>query len=205
VVGFPQRVEALVAHATLPREYALRFAVWHTGLNTILGNPLLGVGLGANSYMAHENLYRVPEQDVLVFHPHNSFLEIGAAAGAPVLLLLLFVYAAATRRALLAYRRSDRRGQVLIGAGIVSVIAFTVNALATNGLTLPPLVVLDWLILGAVSSPGLVGILARPPARMAPVVAPVAAAGELSTSSGRSAAAELPTLATSGSASGGEP
>lgn len=210
VVGFPQRVEALVAHATSPREYALRFAVWHTGLNTILGNPLLGVGLGANSYMAHENLYRVPEQDVLVFHPHNSFLEIGAAAGAPVLLLLLFVYAAAMRRALLAYRRADHRGQVLIGAGIVSVIAFTVNALATNGLTLPPLVVLDWLILGAVSSSGLAGILVRPSGQTAPAAAPVAddqraAPGVLASSGDSSAHAELPALAASGSASGGEP
>ena len=210
VVGFPQRVEALIAHATSPREYALRFAVWHTGLNTILGNPLLGVGLGANSYMAHENLYRVPEQDVLVFHPHNSFLEIGAAAGVPVLLLLLIVYAAAMRRALHAYRRADRRGQMLIGAGIVSVIAFTVNALATNGLTLPPLVVLDWLILGAVSSPRLASIIARPSAQLAPAVAPAADgqptdARELSPSGDSGAHAESPALATSGSASGGEP
>jgi O-antigen ligase len=164
-LAFPQKLQVLITHATNPREYALRFAIWRTGINLITANPLAGVGLGPHAYQAHENAYRVSEQDILVGHPHNSFLEIAAAAGLPVLIFVLVIYGGAIWRAARSFREAQRLDRLLIGAGIASVLAFTVNSLATPDLTLRPLVVTDWLILGAVSSPALIAAvrqLARP-------------------------------------------
>lgn len=160
-LAFPQKLQVLIAHATNPREYALRLAIWRTGINLIAANPLAGVGLGPHAYQAHENAYRVPEQDILVGHPHNSFLEIAAAAGLPVLIFFLVIYGSAIWRAAQSFRKSQRFDRLLIGAGMTSVLAFTVNSLATPDLTLRPLVVTDWLILGAVSSPALIAAVQR--------------------------------------------
>lgn len=161
-LAFPQKLQVLITHATNPREYALRLAIWRTGINLIAANPLAGVGLGPHAYQAHENAYRVPEQDILVGHPHNSFLEIAAAAGLPVLILLLVIYGGAIWRALRSFLAAQHLDRLLIGAGIASALAFTVNSLATPDLTLRPLVVTDWLILGAVSSPALLAAVWHP-------------------------------------------
>ena len=154
-VVFPGPVQVLIAHATAPRELSLRVGVWETALNVISHNPLSGIGIGYTNYLTRSNLYRVPQQDLPLTHPHNSFLELAAGGGIPVMLLYLAVMLLSFAAALRNYSRARGSDRVLIGAVIVALIVLSVNSLATIGWTFPPLTVLGWLLLGTVASPTL--------------------------------------------------
>ena len=152
---FPSQVQVLFEHATNPRELRLRVAVWHTGLNVIAANSLTGIGLGNTNYLVRSDPYRDMYQSASLTHPHNSFLEVAAMAGLPVAALFLALYFVPIIRCLRIFRASEGSQRLLLGAGLAAVVALSVNSMATNGMTLPPLVVIDWLILGAISSPAL--------------------------------------------------
>lgn len=150
---FPQQINLLFQRAADPAESSLRVALWQTAIRVISAYPLTGVGLSHDLYGKLSNLYRVPSQYVQEDHPHNSYLEFGAMAGLPVLLVFMALLAFTLWLAFRNWALADVRTRSLIGAGIASAIALSVNSVSINGWTLPPLAAMGWLILGAITSP----------------------------------------------------
>ncbi len=153
IVMFPLQIALLLQHANNPSEASLRIAAWQTAIRVITAFPLAGVGLGLQSYLLDANPYRVPAQFIPLAHPHNSYLELGAMGGLPVLLVFIALLSIALWLALRNWRLADVRTRILLGGGIATVIALSINSLTINGWTLPPLAATGWLILGVISSP----------------------------------------------------
>lgn len=152
-VFLPQQVALQLQHAQGNNELSLRIAVWQTALRVIQAYPLIGVGLGHRAYLTRANAYRVPTQFVALSHPHDSYLEWAAMAGLPVLLVFLAVLMAAFWRAWRNWQRAPARLRPLIGAGIASAIALSMNSISINGWTHFALAFIGWLILGVSASP----------------------------------------------------
>ena len=161
-IAFPSLLRLLLSHGgSAVQEFLQRAGAWITALRVILAYPLTGVGLGVDSYLNGSEPYRVPlETGTGWYHPHNSFLEIAARCGLPALIFFLVVFWKSGRRAFRNYRRSGKAQRTLLGGGITALTVMTVNSLASDSWTLPPLVLVGWLLLGALSSPMLI-----PPAR----------------------------------------
>jgi hypothetical protein len=153
---FPAQLSALYLHALNPSVLTLRSGGWQTAIGVIQAFPLTGVGMGLQNYMLRAEPYRVPEQYRSLAHPHNSYLELGAMAGLPVLAIFLTLLLFSLWLALRNWRPADTRQKALLSGGIVAVVVLSINSLSVNGWTLPPLAALGWLILGSVSSPILI-------------------------------------------------
>ncbi|HEX6122810.1 MAG TPA: O-antigen ligase family protein, partial [Ktedonobacterales bacterium] len=188
-VVFESHLDAFIEHATAPRELSLRLADWQTGLNIILHLPLTGIGIGGANYMAKEDPFRVPMQNIPLEHPHNSFLEIGAMVGLPALLVFALLLGICLWRAFQHYYRADMKQRVLIGGVIAAMVSLSVNSLATTGWTLPPASVLAWMLLGAVTSPRLLRASAAPSAPLDQASASGAPAPALPASGARTSGA----------------
>ncbi len=155
LVAFPSLLRSLYNHLTAPGELTLRLGAWETAIRVILAHPLTGLGLSFYTYRTGAELYRVPLQTSTLAHPHNSFLELAALGGIPVLLIFLVIFGKAWWVAFRNYRGGGKAQHTLLGGGMTALIVITMNSFATNAWTLPPLVILDWLILGALCSPAL--------------------------------------------------
>lgn len=155
VVWFPSEVNFLQLHATDPVELSLRNGAWKTAQNVILAFPLTGVGLGIIGYAQRVEPYRVPAQFVPLAHPHNSYLELGAMAGLPVLVTFVALIVFALWLALRNWSIADVRTRSLLAGGIAAIAVLSFNSVSINAWTLPPLAAIGWLILGAISSPSL--------------------------------------------------
>lgn len=156
-VVLSSRLSALLQHASNSNEVTLRLGLWKTALRIIAAHPVNGIGFGLLTYMERAEPYRVQSEQYRPYvQPHNSYLEIGAMAGLPVLILfltlLLIVLVKATRKLALA----DAKTRALLGGGIVAATVMALNAATINAWTDEPLSTLTWLILGAVSSPALI-------------------------------------------------
>jgi O-antigen ligase len=153
MIFFSAQVNLQLQHATEPDALAFRISAWQTGIRVILAFPLTGIGLGRYVYVERAEPYRVLSQTIPVYHPHNSYIEIGALAGLPVLLvfiaLLVFAFLSAFRN----WKRAGAPTRSLIAGGIASAIALSANSIVVNGWTLIPLAAIGWLILGVISSP----------------------------------------------------
>jgi len=153
MIYFPSQVNLLLQHTNSPRILLLRIGAWQTGIQVIHAFPLAGIGLGRYVYIQRADPYRVPAQYIPLYHPHNSYLELAALGGLPLLIvfgtLLLFALQIALRNWIVA----DVRTRSLLGGGIAAVMALSVNSLANPGWTLAPLAATGWLILGVISSP----------------------------------------------------
>jgi len=161
IVGFPSQVALLLQHASNPSEALLRLGAWQTGIRVIAAFPLTGVGLGLQVYQARADPYRVPAQYVPLVHPHDSYLEIGAMAGLPVLIVFIALLLFSLWQALHNWVRADAQTRSLLCSGIAAVVALSVNSVSINGWTLPPLAALGWMIAGTISSPLISGKLHR--------------------------------------------
>jgi O-antigen ligase len=150
---FPSEITVQLQHASDPEDVALRVAAWQTALRVIQAFPLTGVGLGYQAYGLREEPYRVPAQFVPLSHPHNSYLELGAMAGLPVLILFLALLLRVLWFAWWNWKQAPPKERSLIGAGIASAVALSVNSWTINGWTQPVIGMTCWLILGVVSSP----------------------------------------------------
>jgi O-antigen ligase len=133
----------------------LRTGAWETGLLVIKAHPLTGVGLSLDTYFERAEPYRVALQDTRLTQPHNSFLEIAALGGLPILLLFIAILGRALRLAIANFRQASVHQQTLIGGAFACVATLTFNSFVVNAWTLAPLAVIGWLVLGAISSPGL--------------------------------------------------
>ena len=153
IVGFPSQIALLLQHASNPYEALLRLGAWQTGIRVIAAFPLAGVGLGLRVYEARANPYRVPAQYIPLVHPHDSYLEIGAMAGLPVLIVFIALLLFSLWQALHNWIRADAQTRSLLCGGIAAVVALSVNSVSINGWTLPPLAALGWMIAGTISSP----------------------------------------------------
>lgn len=152
-IVFSVQVRLLLAHASAQNEYTLRLGAWLTALRAIGAHPLTGLGMAQTIYLNASKPYRVAWETTLLAHPHNSYLELAAFAGLPVLAAFLALLAAELRTALATYRAAPPEVRPLIGGVLAAQCTFCVNSIAINGWTLPVLAALGWLLLGAISSP----------------------------------------------------
>lgn len=152
MVLFPAEVNLLLNRLANPSTLLLRFGAWQTAIQVIQAFPLTGLGLGLSTYMQGAEAYRVPAQYRPLAHPHNSYLELGAMGGLPVLLLFLALLLFAFWQASRNWRFADASTRVLLGAGMAAVIALSINSLSVNAWTLPPLAAIGWLISGTMAS-----------------------------------------------------
>ena len=149
VMVFPIQVNFLLQHASVPGELSLRLGAWQTAINVIRAFPLTGIGLGFSNYEQRAEPYRVPAQVVPLVHPHNSYLELGAMAGLPVLIMFLTLLLFALWQAWRNCLQVDTGTRCLLGGGIATIVALSVNSVSINAWTLPPLAAIGWLILGS--------------------------------------------------------
>ncbi|GCE21021.1 O-antigen ligase family protein [Dictyobacter kobayashii] len=150
---FPAQLALQWQHAHADNELSLRVAVWRTALRVIQAHPWLGVGLGHQAYLVNSDAYRVPEQFVLLSHPHNSYLEWAAMAGLPVLCVFLGLLLTALGQAWRNWSCTSLTGRPLLGAGIAAIGTLSINSISINGWTHFALAPMGWLLLGAVASP----------------------------------------------------
>ena len=155
-VGFSSQIGLLVSHATAPNELILRKGLWETAVHVIQAFPLTGVGLSRAGYFTISDQYRVAAEYTLENNPHNSYLELGAMAGLPVLFVFLALLAFALSQALRHWGRVDGGTRALFGGGIAAIFTLCINSLSFGLWTLPPIAVLGWMILGVIASPLLV-------------------------------------------------
>ena len=153
LVFFPSQVALQLQHATDSSDLNLRTAAWQTALQVICAFPLAGVGLAYQAYLLRADPYRVPAQFEPLEHPHNAYLELGAMAGLPVLFVFLIILSCGLWFAWRNWKMVDVGTRALIGGGMASVIALSVNSWTINGWSQPVLGMMGWLILGVVSSP----------------------------------------------------
>jgi O-antigen ligase len=151
--SFKVQINILYQHASNATVIALREGAWKTALNIIHAYPLTGIGMGQQNYMLRAEPYRVLEQYRPLAHPHNSYLELAAMAGIPVLVTFVALILFALWQALRNWARVNVRQRVLLGSGMAAVVVLSVNSLSVNAWTLPPLAAFGWVILGVVSSP----------------------------------------------------
>jgi hypothetical protein len=154
-VGLRKKVLLLLQHATAGHEVTLRLGAWETALHIIATHPLTGIGMAYTLYLERSVPYRSPLETTLLAHPHDSYLELAAFAGIPVLIAFLLLLFFMFREAWRTYARADRRFQPLVGGVITSLIVLSINSIFINGWTLPPFMCLGWLLFGAITSRGL--------------------------------------------------
>ncbi len=156
LVFFPSQIAFQLQHASRADELPLRIAGWQTAIQVIKAFPLTGVGLGLQAYGLRSAPYRVPAQIIPLVHPHDSYLELGAMAGLPLLIVFLALLCSFLRSAWRNWKGLDRRDRCLLGGGLATIAALSINSISINGWTLPPLAAMGWLLLGTISSPLLV-------------------------------------------------
>ena len=108
------------------------------------------------NYLQRSAAYGVQAKYIPLAHPHNSYLELAAMAGLPTLFVFLALLLFALWKSWRNWIQVDARTRCLLGGGIASIVALSVNSMSINGWTLPPLAAIGWLVLGAISSPLLI-------------------------------------------------
>jgi O-antigen ligase len=153
ITFFPEQINLQIQHALTPSEASLREAAWQTGIQVIRAFPLTGIGLGRYDYIVRADPYRVPQQYRPLAHPHNSYIELAALGGVPILLIFMALLAFTFWLGVRNWHRIKGQASSLYAGGLALVVALSVNSMFIPGWTLPPLVVIGWLILGIISSP----------------------------------------------------
>jgi O-antigen ligase len=152
-IVFPTRMAALLSHTLHPTGLRGRFEAWQTALNVIHARPFTGIGLGVGTaYVRGVAPYRANPALVPLTHPQDSFLEFAVLGGLPLLIAFLLLLGAAVRRIWKNYRASSHGQRIVMSGVLAIVVAVSINALGDAAWTLPPLVGILWLILGAGSS-----------------------------------------------------
>jgi O-antigen ligase len=153
IVSLQSEIQILLEHASDPVAISLRQNAWQTAVQVILAFPITGIGLGGIGYPARVEPFRVPTDVVVLDQPHNSYLELGAMAGMPVLIVFLAILITALWRAAVNCGKVEPGLRPLFAGGLTAVVVLSINSITINAWTLPPLAAVGWLILGAISSP----------------------------------------------------
>lgn len=168
VIGFtvfPSQLALQLSHASANNESSLHLGGWQTAVRVIQAFPLFGVGMGDQAYLTRAEPFRVPAQIVPLFEPDNSYLQWGAEAGIPVMLVFLLLLGYVFWFSWRIWRAIDTRYSPLLGAGIVALIALSINSLSINGWTDPGgMASLGWLVAGMITSPLIGRCLLQQPA-----------------------------------------
>jgi O-antigen ligase len=146
---FSFQLRLLFAHATANREITLRLGAWETALRVIQAHPLTGLGMSQSIYLVAAEPYRVAWQTRPLAHPHDTYLELAAFAGIPVLLAFLALLVMTLRAIARQWRLAPAAIQPVIGGIFTALIVLSVNSLFINGWTLPPIAGVAWLLAGA--------------------------------------------------------
>ncbi|WP_201360388.1 O-antigen ligase family protein [Dictyobacter formicarum] len=150
---FPQQLSVQIQHASTPSELLLRQGAWKTGIQVIRAFPLTGVGLGRYVYIIRAEPYRVIEQYRPLTHPHNSYLELAALAGIPLLVIFVALLVIPLWSALYNWIHTDIKQCPQLSGGIAAIVALSFNSFVISGWTLAPLAAIGWFLLGCISSP----------------------------------------------------
>jgi O-antigen ligase len=146
-------VQRLLHHATGASELSQRVAIWEGALRVIRAFPLTGIGLGTGQpYITRSAPYVIGVSIYGRPHPHDSFLELAAFAGIPVLLVYLAILVRAGLRAVTNYRLASWEYRPVFACALAALVALTVHGFADATWTLPPIVPIAWMLVGAVSS-----------------------------------------------------
>jgi len=160
-IVFNSQIILQFQHSSNTQDLASRVALLQTAWRVIQAYPLTGIGLGHAAYMLWTAPYRVPMDYIPLDHPHNSYAELAAMAGLPVLFVFLALLVSGIGWALYNWMKADAQMRSLLGSGLALIIALSFNSWSNDCWTLPPLAAIGWLILGAISSPILRGSLIR--------------------------------------------
>jgi hypothetical protein len=152
---FSKKFHLLLQHAFSGSDVTTRLGAWETALRVIETHPLTGIGMAYTLYLERSAAYRAPLETTLLAQPHNSYLELAAFAGIPVLIAFLLLLFLMFREAWRTYQRTDRKLQPLVGGVITGLIVLSINSLFINGWTLAPFLGMGCLLFGAVTSRGL--------------------------------------------------
>lgn len=141
-------------HIATLHDLAERVIGWQVATRVIEAFPLTGLGLGTYAYRYRAPAFRVQSSYYIpLAHPHNSFLEIAAMGGIPLLLVFLALLCLGIWWARRNRAQAEGQTRILLTGSIAAVIAMCANSFSSNSWTLAPLAALGWLILGVVSSP----------------------------------------------------
>ena len=152
LVFFPAQINLQFQHAGAEGELPLRIAAWQTAINVIHAKPFVGLGLGRYVYMVRSDPYRVSGQIIPLYHPQNSYLELGSLGGIPIAILFITLLLFALYLAFRNWMQSGVRIRALLAGGIAAVMGLSICSLAAAGWTCGPIGAMGWLILGSVSS-----------------------------------------------------
>src|SRR5437667_9564560 len=151
-VFIPAQFDLQFQHVGDAAELPLRIAAWQTAINVIHAKPFVGLGLGRYVYMVRSDPYRVSGQFIPLYHPQNSYLELGSLGGIQIALLFITLLLFALYLAFRNWMQSDVRTKALLAGGIAAVMGLSICSLAAAGCTCGPIAAMGWLILGSVSS-----------------------------------------------------
>ena len=152
LVFFPAQINLQFQHAGAEGELPLRIAAWQTAINVIHAKPFVGLGLGRYVYMVRSDPFRESGQFIPLYHPQNSYLELGSLGGIQIAILFITLLLFAFYLAFRNWMQSGVRTKALLAGGIAAVMALSICSLAAAGWTCGPIGAMGWLILGSVSS-----------------------------------------------------
>jgi O-antigen ligase len=158
VLAFPEQVGLLLGRTASQSGAASltsRIAGWHMAIQVIRDHPLMGIGWGQVNYIQRGAPYRL-DASAPADHPHESYLELAAMAGLPVLGAYLALLGGVVYRVLRKLRQSSVSYRALLVGVVAMAGVLAANSLGINGWTLPPIAAIAWLILGAAASPMIV-------------------------------------------------
>jgi O-antigen ligase len=155
VLAFPEQVGLLLGRTASQSGAASltsRIAGWHVAIQIIRDHPLMGIGWGQVNYIQRGAPYRL-DPSAPADHPHESYLELAAMAGLPVLAAYLALLGGVVYRVMRKLRQASVPYRALLAGVIAMAGVLSANSLGINGWTLPPIGAIAWLILGAAASP----------------------------------------------------
>lgn len=168
VIAKPSLLNTFLVHGQATGEIGLRIGAWETGILVILSHPLTGIGLGYSTYITRAEPYRTLLQYRPLYHPHDAYLELGAMAGIPLMLAFIALLVLGFRQGIRLWRSSDPYMRIVVAGILCSLLTLSFNSFTANAWTIPPLAMLGWLLMGAMTSPALAASEQRQPTAASP-------------------------------------
>lgn len=123
-----------------------RPALWRFVVSEIASHPLRGVGFGQHSFAYAYPQW--PQNNGMLTHTHNVFLDAGIQMGVPGIAALIFIFVAILFEYWRLYRSDHRLAQWLGACGIAMVVAVVTRNI-TDDFFRRDLALLFWALVGA--------------------------------------------------------
>lgn len=108
----------------------LRFALWESTWAMITEHPLLGVGWGSYWLSYPEYNFFIQDEDVIIYHAHNMYLQMPAVAGVPGGLAYLLFFLGHGWIALKQWKRAAGFMKYMGLGGLLLVVSLAVNGIS---------------------------------------------------------------------------